>query len=106
ARSSGLRSKKNSSRRRCIFVDFSLYSHQACRCEASRKRRCQRLGEIESVAVRTTIQAAGIDSFIRQLRAAGKTNRRERILASTKALIHIWTSDFSGNDTDGGEYCS
>ncbi|MGA7622641.1 MAG: hypothetical protein WB630_17875 [Candidatus Acidiferrales bacterium] len=60
----------------------------------------RRLGEIESVAVRTTIQATDIDSFIQQLKAGGKTNRRERILASTKASIHICTRYF-GNDTDG-----
>ena len=34
---------------------------------------CRGLGEIESVALRIPIQAAGVDDFIKQLRDVGKT---------------------------------
>jgi hypothetical protein len=34
---------------------------------------CKGLGEMESVALRITIQAAGVDDFIGQLRGLGKT---------------------------------
>ena len=34
---------------------------------------CRVLGEMESVALRIPIQAAGVDEFIKQLRGVGKT---------------------------------
>jgi hypothetical protein len=36
---------------------------------------CRALGEMQSVALRIPIQAAGVDEFIRQLRGIGKTLR-------------------------------
>jgi len=34
---------------------------------------CEGLGEIESVALRIPIEAAAVDTFVRQLRTIGKT---------------------------------
>jgi hypothetical protein len=38
-----------------------------------RGNACKGLGEVESVALRIPIQAAGVDEFIKQLRGIGKT---------------------------------
>jgi hypothetical protein len=43
---------------------------------------CKALGEIESVALRIPIEAASVDSFIRQLRTIDKT------MGATASLDH------------------
>jgi hypothetical protein len=46
---------------------------------------CSGVGEIESVALRIQIQAAGVDNFIQQLRALGKTIGAGAILRQAKS---------------------
>lgn len=46
---------------------------------------CRGLGEIQSVALRIPIQAAGVDDFIKQLRGVGKTIGASALLRQTKS---------------------